>query len=47
MNTCVVCFGTVTATPSGDLQLVGEPFLPSLPHRHETAGSLDRVPLAA
>jgi hypothetical protein len=47
MNTCVVCLGTVTATQGGDLQLVGEPFLPSLPHRHETAGSLADAPLAA
>jgi hypothetical protein len=49
VNTCIVCLGTVTETPSGDLALVGEPFLPSLPHTHQTTHTLERpvVPLAA
>lgn len=39
MNTCRVCFGTVTETTSGALVLVGEPFLPSFPHVHLTTAT--------
>lgn len=49
VNTCIVCLGTVAETAAGDLELVGEPFLPSLAHAHQTTGTRARtaLPLAA
>lgn len=44
MNTCIVCLGTVTPTPTGALVLVGDPFLPMAPHTHETTSSATAAP---